>query len=247
MPINTVIIEDEEKSIYVLRELLRQSAPDLELAGIAGHLDKAVRLIEETSPQLVFLDVRISDGLGFEVLRRLDRRDFELICITAYDNYALEAFRYSAIDYLLKPIGIQDLQEALQRVRRRLAERQTHNGIETLLHNLSGIAGRKISLLTPQGYTFIDLDDIVRCQADGTYTIFYLVDGSKLTSSRNLGAYEDLLCKGSFCRIHHNAIINIPKIKSYIKGKGGYVIMCDDAELEVSQRRKADFLRRLML
>lgn len=246
MNINTVIIEDEEKSIYVLRELLRQSAPDIEVAGIAGHVEKAVRLIEENTPQLVFLDIRIGDGLGFEVLRRLQKRDFELICITAYDRYALEAFRYSAIDYLLKPIGIQDLEEALQRVRRRIVQRNTYDGVGTLLHNLSGQPNKIIGLPTSQGFDFIDLAKITWCQSNGAFTIFYLTDGSKHTASRNIGYYEDMLCSGDFFRIHHNAIVNLHHIKSYVKGKGGYIIMSDNTELEVSHRRKTEFLAKML-
>ncbi|GGB19359.1 LytR/AlgR family response regulator transcription factor [Puia dinghuensis] len=246
MAINTVIIEDEEKSIYVLREFLRQLAPDMEVTGVAGHVEKAVRIIEEKAPQLVFLDIRIGNGLGFDVLKQLEKRDFELICITAYDSYALEAFRYSAIDYLLKPIGINELAEALLRVRQRLTERNTHNGIGALLHNLSGHPNKKISIPTAQGYEFVDLENIIWCRSDGSYTTLYLTDGSKLVSSRNIGYYEDLLCKGSFFRIHHNTIINLHWIKSYIKGKGGYVVMSNQVELEVSYRRKAEFLRRLM-
>ncbi|HET6252533.1 MAG TPA: LytTR family DNA-binding domain-containing protein [Puia sp.] len=245
MAINTVIIEDEEKSVYVLRELLRQSAPDIEVTGISGHIEKAVRLIEENAPRLVFLDIRIGDGLGFDVLRRLQKRDFELICLTAYDNYALEAFRYSAVDYLLKPIGMQELEEALQRVRRRLDRQSTSDGIGTLLYNLSGQPNRKIRILTSQGFDFVDPEDIVWCQSNGTYTVFHLTDGSKHTSSRNLGYFEDLLCTGDFCRIHYNAIVNMRQIKRYVKGRGGYVIMNDETELEVAQRRKAEFLQRL--
>jgi len=244
MAIKTLIIEDEEKSVYVLRELIRQSAPDLEVTGVAGHVERAVRLIEDNSPQLVFLDIRIGDGLGFDVLRQLQRRDFELICITAYDSYALEAFRFAAIDYLLKPIGVQELEETVQRVRLRLAERTSHDGIRTLLHNLSGHANKHISIPTLSGYDFVEMESIIWCESEGSYTIFHLAGGSKLTSSRNLGSYEELLCKGSFCRIHHNSIVNLHQIKQYKKGKRGFVIMCDQTELEVSQRRKADLLAR---
>ena len=245
MAINTVIIEDEEKSIYVLRDLLRQSAPDIEVSGIAGHVEKAVRLIEDNVPQLVFLDIRIGDGLGFDVLRRLQKRDFELVCITAYDRYALEAFRYSAIDYLLKPIGTQDLEESLQRVRRRLAQRSSLDNIGNLLHNLSGHPNKIISIPTSQGFDFINLESIIWCQSNGAYTIFHLTDGSKHTASRNIGCYEELLCTGDFFRIHHNAIVNLHRIRSYVKGKGGYIIMCNDTELEVSHRRKAEFLQKM--
>ncbi|HWB94670.1 MAG TPA: LytTR family DNA-binding domain-containing protein [Puia sp.] len=245
MTINTIIIEDEEKSIYVLRELLRRSAPDIEVTGIAGHIEKAVRLIEDSAPQLVFLDIRIGDGLGFEVLRRLQKRDFELICLTAYDTYALEAFRYSAIDYLLKPVGIQELGEALERVRARLTHRNTYSAIGALLHNLSGHSNKIIAVPTSQGFDFIDPETIVWCQANGGQTIIHVTDGSNHTASRNIGFYEELLCTGNFFRIHHNAIVNLNQVKSYVKGKGGYLILSNGAELEVSLRRKTEFLQKM--
>jgi two-component system LytT family response regulator len=208
---------------------------------------KAVRLIESTSPQLVFLDVRLSDGLGFDVLRQLKQRDFELICITAYDSYALEAFRFSAVDYLLKPIGPEEWEEALIRVRKRLTERSSQGSIAALLHNLSGNPNKKMSIPTPTGFDFIDLVDIVWCQSEGAYTAFHLTTGVTLLSSRNLGEYESMLCNGRFFRIHNSIIVNCQYVKSYMKGRGGYVLMTDGAELEVSQRRKADFLKKLTL
>ncbi|TDW99188.1 LytR/AlgR family response regulator transcription factor [Dinghuibacter silviterrae] len=235
MAINTVIIEDEEKSTYVLRELLRKTAPDVEVTGVAGHVEEAIRLIEDQEPQLVFLDIRIGDGLGFDVLKRLQKRAFELICITAYNSYALEAFRYSAIDYLLKPIGIKDLEESVDRVRQRLNGRQ----------DLSGQPAEMISIPTSQGCDFIDPETIVWCLAQGSYTIFHLTDGSKHTATRNMGYYEELLCAGCFVRIHHNTIVNMRQIRSYVKGKGGYVILKNDTKLEVSQRRKTEFLEKM--
>ena len=249
MPINTVIIEDEEKSLYVLHEFIRQLAPDLQLCGTASHEDSAVRLITKAAPQLVFLDICIGDGLGFDVLRKLPSRDFELICITAYHNYAMEAFRYSAIDYLLKPLGMQEFEEAVERVRKRLVEKVRYNTIETLVYNLSQTHeyDKKISIPTLTGYDFIDLRNILWCRSDGPYTVFHLDNKSKTTSSRNLGEYEDLLCNNHFFRIHHSIIINMRCIKSYVKGKGGYVVMNDGTELEISQRRKTGFLDKLMI
>ena len=247
MRIKTVIVEDEEKSLYVLQELIRQSATDLDVVGVASHVGKAVQVIESTAPQLVFLDVRIADGSGFEVLKQLQQRHFELICITAYDNYALDAFRFSAIDYLLKPVGMEEWQEALTRVRKKLTERRHYDSIGALLHNLAEANNKKIGIPTANSYDFIDLSTVVWCHSDGGYTTFHLTDGSKHVACRNLGVYEAMLCSGSFFRIHNNAIINTQHIKSYVKGNGGYVVMSDNTELEVSQRRKAAFLKRLML
>ncbi|AXY73249.1 DNA-binding response regulator [Paraflavitalea soli] len=249
MPINTIIIEDEEKSLYVLHELIRQQATDLIVCGTASHTGPAVELIETNTPDLVFLDVRIADGTGFDVLRRLSHRNFELIFFTAYNHYALEAFRFAAIDYLLKPIGIQEFEEAVDRVRKRIGDKQRRFATDTLLHNLAQQQQqhKKINIATLNGYEFIELSNIVWCKSDNTYTTFYLTDSSKVSSSRNLGYYEDLLNRSNFCRIHHSVMINMQLIKSYVKGKGGYVIMADGTELDISQRRKGEFLDRLAL
>jgi two-component system LytT family response regulator len=245
MVIRTVIIEDEEKSLCVLSELIRQFAGDLEICGSAGYVDKAVQLIETKAPQLVFLDVRIADGTGFDVLRKLPSRDFELVFVTAYDNYAVEAFRFSAVDYLLKPIGIPEFEEAVDRVRKKATEKNRHGNIDTLLFNLARQSGqdRKVSIPTLHGCEFADLKDILWCSSKGSYTIFHLTNKTKIISSRNLGFYEELLSGNRFFRIHHKAIINMQFVKSYVKGKSGVVILTDGTELKISQRKKMDFLK----
>jgi len=249
MLIKTIIIEDDEKSLYVLQDMITRFTTDLDLCGTAGHTAKAVGLIETMAPQLVFLDICIGDGTGFDVLRQLSSRNFELVCITAYDNYALEAFRFSAVDYLLKPIGIDEFEEAVGRARKRLAEKNQYNAIDGLLRNLSARnePEKKVGIPTLNGYEFVALSDIIWCKSDGAYTIFYLGNQSKLVSSRRLGHYEDLLFANNFCRIHNSIIINMQLIKSYVKGKGGYVVMTDGTELEISQRRKGDFLDKLAI
>lgn len=248
MQIKTVTIEDEEKSLYVLHELIRQHAPDLNICGTASHLNSAIKLIEDMVPHLVFMDVRIADGTGFEVLQRLSQRNFELILVTAYDAYALEAFHFAAVDYLLKPLGIPEFEEAIERVRRRLIDRIRYNSIDTLLHNITHHHNheKKISIATLNGYEFVDLQHITWCKSDGSYTTFHLTNKIKITSSRNLGFYEELLNQFNFFRINHGIIINMGHIKSYIKGKGGYVVMTDGTELEISQRKKGEFLERVV-
>jgi two-component system, LytTR family, response regulator len=249
MQIRTVTVEDEEKSLYVLHELIRQCAPDLELCGSASHTGNAVKLIETTAPQLVFMDVRIADGTGFDVLQQLSSRNFELILVTAYDHYAIDAFRFAAIDYLLKPIGMPEFEEALDRARKRLTEKSRYENIDTLMHNLvhHKEQDKKLSIPTLSGYDFVDLHNVVWCKSDNSYTTFFLTDKTKITSSRNIGFYEDVLTGYNFCRINHGIIINMHLVRSYIKGKGGHVIMNDGTELEVSQRRKGDFLEKLVM
>jgi len=249
MSFKTIIIEDEEKSLHVLQQLISELAHDLTVCGTASHTESAIRLIESSAPDLVFLDVCIGDGTGFDVLQQLTNRNFELVFITAYDNYALEAFKFSAIDYLLKPIGMDEFEGAIARARKRLSAADKFDKIEVLLKNAlqQSEQFKKVNIPTLNGYEFIDLHNIVWCRSEGSYTTFYLTDKSKIASTRNLGYYEDLLTRNNFCRIHHSIVINMQLIKSYVKGKGGYVTMTDGTELEISQRRKSDFLARLYL
>jgi len=236
MPIQTIILEDEAKSLDVISNLIRQFTSDIELIGSAGWVDKSVQLISEKTPQLVFMDIRLADGTGFDVLKKVTSRDFELIFVTAYEEYALDALRVSALDYLLKPIGIPEFEEAVGRARDKIREKKNleHNSIE-----------RKIGVATLSGYEFIDAKDIIWCTSRSSYTHFYCSDGKKLISSRNLGFYEDLLYARNFYRIHNSSIINLRFLKSYIKGKISYVVLTDGTRLEISQRRKGEFLEML--
>jgi two-component system, LytTR family, response regulator len=247
MTIKTIIVEDELKNIKVLEELISKYAFGLQVCGTAGHVDKAVELIESTSPDLLFMDVRLADGSSFEILRKLSKRQFELIFVTAYEDYALDAFKFAAIDYLLKPIGIPEFQEAIGRARKKLSEKKTYTDINSLLHQMAlhNEHDKKIKIATVHGYEFVDVSSIIWCKSEGHYTTFYVTNKTRLTSSKNMGYFEEQLASYNFCRINHNIMINMQYIKSYMKGKGGYVVMNDGTELEISQRRKADFLNKL--
>jgi len=249
MIIRTVIIEDEENSLKVLNDLVTQFAPGLEICGIASHVEPAVQLIESTKPDLVFMDVRLADGTSFDVLRKLTLGEFVLVIVTAYDSYALDAIRFSAVDYLLKPVGIPEFEEAIERAKKTIALTIKKDTIETLLHNLSrpGSPDKRINIPTMTGYEFIDLKQIAWCESNGPYTTFHLANGTKIISSRHLGFYEELLDSWGFCRIHNATIVNMQFVKTYIKGKDGHVILNNNTKLEISQRRKADFLGRLRL
>jgi two-component system LytT family response regulator len=245
--IRTIIVEDERKGMLVIKELISQFAPDIEICGEASHTVEAIEEIESKSPDLVFMDVQLADGNGLDVLRNVSNRNFEIIFVTAYDHYAVQAFRLSAVDYLLKPIGIEEFQEAVEKVRRRLAQKSSDGKINGLLQQFARLQPiqKKITISTINGFELIEISDIIWCKSEGHYTSFFLTNKTRLTSSRNLGHYEELLVAHDFCRINHGTIINMQFAKTYMKGKGGYVIMQDGTELEISQRRKADFLARL--
>jgi two-component system, LytTR family, response regulator len=249
MLLKTILIEDEPNSLEALTTLILNYSSNLEIIGTAGSVNEAVKIIIAQKPQLVFMDVRIADGTGFDVLKKLPSINFELIFVTAYDSYAMEAIKFSAVDYLMKPVGIQDFEEAIERVGKRVEEKNQHRNIETLLFNLAQQNNdqKKISIPTVTGYEFINMKEVIWCGSDGAYTAFYLSTKQKMISTRHLGFYEELLTHKNFCRINHSIIINMQHIKRYVKGKGGHVVMNDETELEISQRRKADFLEKLML
>jgi two-component system LytT family response regulator len=233
MPIPTIIVEDEERTLNVISNLINQFTSDIELIGSAGHVDKSVQLISEKMPQLVLMDIRLADGTGFDVLRKVTSRDFVLIFMTAYESYAVDALRVSAVDYLLKPIGIPEFEGAIERAREKIKEKKRREPI---------LAERKVGVATLSGYEFIDVKDILWCTSKHGYTHFYCTDGKNVISSRNLGSYEDLLYARNFYRIHNSSIINMRFLKSYIKGKISYVVLTDGTRLEISQRRKGEFL-----
>ena len=243
-----VIIEDEQDNVDVIRGLINRFAGDFEYAGNAGNVTDAVQLMESVHPNLVFLDVRLADGTGFDVLKKFSKIDSQVIFITAYDNYTFDAIKFSAVDYLLKPVGFNEFEEAVNKARIRIIEKAKYRNIELLLHNLSQAneRDRRLAVATIEGFEFIDIKDILWCESEKGYTVFHLINRQKVTSSRNLGYYEELLNHSNFCRIHNCTMINIQHISKYIKGKGGYVTMADGSRLEVSQRRKADFLSRLL-
>jgi len=239
--------EDEEKCVSVLQQLIHEFAPECYVCGSAGHVDSAVRLIENTQPRVIFLDIRIADGTAFDVLQRLSSRDFELVFVTAYDSYALEAIKHAAIDYLLKPIGIPEFEASVERLRKRLSEKVQYNTVESLLKKLVQQGGHeKLAIPTASGFEFISMQDILWCKSDGMYTTFYLSDKSKVVCSRNLGMFEDQLTQNNFFRIHHSIMINMRWIKQYVKGKGGSVVLTDGMKLQVSQRRKAEFMDKFL-
>jgi len=233
MSIPTIILEDEERSLSVISNLIRQFSSDIDLIGSTGWVDKSVQLISEKAPQLVFMDIQLADGTGFDVLKRVGSREFELIFVTAYTNYAVNALRAEAVDYLLKPIGIPEFEDAVGRARDRIMEKRRRK---------SAPVQKKVAIATVSGYEFLDVKDILWCCSKAGYTHFYCTDGVKIISSRNLGFYEELLYSHNFYRIHNSSIINLAYLKNYIKSKTSYVVLTDGTRLEISQRRKGAFL-----
>jgi two-component system LytT family response regulator len=247
--IRTVLIDDEPKNNRVLRMMLEEFCPEVTIVGEADNATDGVTLIREMKPELVFLDIEMPHGNGFDLLDQLKPVRFEVIFITAFNEYSLKAIKYSALDYLLKPVNIEELKIAVQKAAEKVAARNTDSRIENLLYNLRKPQSdlQKIALPSKEGYIFILLTDIIRCESKTGYTTFYVDGMDKIVSSRNIKEYEPLLPTDIFFRIHNSHIINLNHVKKYHRGRGGYIEMDDGAMIEVATRRKDEFLARFGL
>ena len=246
--INAVIIDDEQHCIHQLDILLDEHfRNDIDVIGRFQSVDEGIEGIVKLQPDLVFLDVRIHDKTGFDLLRQLDKINFDVIFATAYDKYAIEAFKFSAIDYLLKPINQTDLFNAIGKLKEKLSVEGNARKFEALFHNLKSTqaANKRVCVSVGDKLMVLPVSDIVRCESSRNYTYIYLKDNSKLFVSKTLKEFETLLEEYDFYRVHNSDLINLAYVKSYNKGSGGTVTMADNKVVEVSVRRKDDFLKRL--
>lgn len=246
--IQTVLIDDEVDSIRVLQRLLETYCPNVNVIGTASGVDTGVELIRETKPDLVLLDIEMSQGNAFDLLNQLMPLSFQVIFVTAFDNYAIRAFKYSAVDYLLKPVDIDDLRGAVARVRERPETHDLAEQMKILLNNVGmlHLTQQKMAIPTITGLNFVPVQDILRFEAKGNYTVIYLSSGETVMATRTIRDYEEVLPENIFCRIHNSHIINLSHIEKYQKGRGGIVLMEDGTTIEVAARRREEFMRRLL-
>lgn len=244
--IKTVIVEDEIRSQETLKKLLKQYCPQVKIAGTAATEKEAISVINNLKPELIFLDIALPDGDGFNVLENLHYSDYRVIFVTAYDKYAIRAFEFSTLHYLLKPISHIDLQVAVKRF---IQEKNKETvSFESKLANLKenyNTNNQKLMLPTLQGYEIIDLDDIVRLESSHNYTTCFLKNNSSILVSRPLINFETILADLDFVRVHNKHLINLKYVKKYIRGSGGTLKMEDDSEITVSKGRKAEFIEKL--
>ncbi|MCF8357351.1 MAG: LytTR family DNA-binding domain-containing protein [Prolixibacteraceae bacterium] len=242
--IRAVIVDDEKKSILTLEKLLEKYCPQVEISGTAMNVDQAVKLIDDLEPELLFLDITMPDGDGFDVIQRVDHRSFEVIFITASNQYAIEAFEFSALHYLLKPINYKELIAAVERFEKLRKGGMLHEQVDVLRQSLNN-KHEKIILPTAEGLNIIELDRIIRCEADGNYTHFFLKDKKRMIVSKTLNNFDKFLSGLHFFRVHNKHLINMKYIRRYVRGKAGIVIMEDGSQVDVSESRKKDFLKKL--
>jgi two-component system LytT family response regulator len=247
--IRAVIIDDEPNNLVILEGMIQEFCPSVLVAGKADNARRAEALIREAKPDLVFLDIEMPYGNGFDVLDRLRPVSFEVVFVTAFNEYTLKAFRYSALDYLLKPIDINELQQSVARAEQNIQLKNFDRRLEGFMRNMKKTSPEmhKIGLPDKNGIVFVAVSDIMHCEANRGYTHIYIKNKSKIISSKNISEYEALLPDSKFYRVHHSHLVNLTYVSGYQRGRGGYLEMEDGAVIEVAVRRKDELMVRLGL
>lgn len=245
--IKAIIVDDELGARESLSKMIEKNCKQIEVVAKVDSMLSAFEAITNKEPDLVFLDIEMPNGNAFDLLEKFKKINFNIIFTTAYDHYAIKAIKFSAIDYILKPIDPEELVTAVKRFEAQLGQKESlDKQFKTLLSNVKPDNKlKKVGIPDGDGLIFINLSDIIRCDSDGNYTFFILTSGKKIIASRTLGEYEQMFADDNFFRIHRSHLINLEHVKKYIKGEGGYVVMSDNSQVEVSRRNKTDFLEKL--
>lgn len=242
--IRAVIIEDEKKSISILKTMLDALETSVLILGTAGTISDSVSLINKMQPELVFMDIHLLDGSSFDIIEHTDYSNYEVIFITAYHQHALKAFDIAAIHYLMKPIRKEHLAEAIERYQEKKYEVTMGDRLKVMNGNVNSET-EKIILPLSDGLSIVRLEEIIRCESTNNYTNFYFTDGRQLVVSRPINFYEQVLSELNFCRIHAKHLINLKYVDRYVKGRGGYVVLHDNTEVDVSVSKRREFLNQL--
>jgi len=236
----TLIIDDEPSNIENLSMILRTYCPRVQLAGSASSVERAIQQIAAHQPELILLDIQLGKQTGFDLLRLLPVKDFEIIFITAYDSYGIDAIKFAAVDYLLKPIDIAELVLAINKVEEKTATKQTAQQLNFLLSQLKNVGAGPPKIALPQFHEirYVSVNQIIRCEADNSYTRFYLDDDEKILVSRSLKEYAEILVPVGFVRTHQSHLVNKTFIKSWIKEDGGMLLLNNGIKIPVSKPNK---------
>jgi len=244
--LNAVIIDDEQHCQNRIVKLLENYHSVIQVVGQFEQVESAYGGMLKLQPDVIFLDVHLKDKTGFDLLRLFDEIAFEIIFTTAYDKYAINAFKFSAMDYLLKPIDSEEFGRVIAKLEKKASVKNLEAKMATLFHNLESAnpQPKRIAIPTVDGFTYLQIENIVRCHADVNYTHLYTKSDEKFTVARTLKSFEELLTPHNFLRVHNSHLINLACVSKYTKGKGGYITMTDGVEVEVSVRKKEIFLKR---
>ncbi|HSN61395.1 MAG TPA: LytTR family DNA-binding domain-containing protein [Ferruginibacter sp.] len=243
--LTAIIIDDETSSRNSLKQKLAHHCTEIEIIGECENGEAGIKMLSNKNPDIVFLDVEMPRMNGFTMLQQLPHKNFEVIFITAYDHYAIKAIKFSALDYLVKPVAIEDLKAAIEKAAQKRKQSQGNDRLQLLLENLMTDKKelQRIAIPSMEGLQFVETGHIIYLEANSNYTCFYLTNNTKITVAKTLKDFEELLPTSVFMRIHHSYIINKNLVKKYIKGEGGQVQMINDTVLDVARRKKEEFMK----
>lgn len=243
-----MLVDDELRGVISLQKLLELNCTEVDVIARCSSAEEAKEKIEQMQPQLIFLDIAMPGKTGFELLKELGKINFEIIFVTAHNNYMVQAFHFSAVDYLLKPVDDDLLIEAVKRAGKRIEEKNSGQQIETFLHNIqykSGSQKMKLCIPSLKGFQVLEIQDIIYCEASSNYTNFHFANRPSICASKPIHEYEELLQDCSFVRIHKSFVVNLEHVTEYIRGEGGVVLMSNGHEVEVSRRKKDLLMTRM--
>jgi two-component system LytT family response regulator len=242
--LKTIIVDDEPDAVDFISSIIGEYCPSLEVVGKAHNVIEGVQQIKEKKPDLVFLDVEMPNGTGFDLLTHFPGKDFDVVFITAFNHYAIKAIKFSAVDYILKPINISEFIEAVNRVILKRSEKpsQSNENFKILMENLKSALPTRLAIPTAEGMEYLNPKDIIRIEADRSYSWFFITGNRKILVSKNLKEFQDLLSDRYFFRSHNSHLINLKYVRKYIRRDGGYIEMQDGAQIPVSRNRKDLFL-----
>lgn len=246
--VKTILVDDEPRGLTSLQKLLQLNCAGIDIIACCSSAAEAAEKIKELQPQLVFLDIAMPETNGLDFLHSLPVIHFEIIFVTAHSNYMTQAFRFSAVDYLLKPVDEELLKEAVKRAAKKAEDKTAGQNMLTLMHNIqhkSSVQKMKLCIPSLKGFQVVDIQDIIYCEASGNYTNFYFSNHSLICASKPIHEYEELLADCNFLRIHKSYLVNLQHIKEYLRGEGGIIVLSNDHEVEVSRRKKDILMARV--
>lgn len=246
--IRAVIIDDEKNNIENMVSLLRKHELPVAIVGSATNADDAISAIVATNPDLLFLDIQMPEKNGFDVLKALPHYQFEVIFVTAFDQYGIQAVKFSAIDYLLKPVNPEELKASILKVEAKLNQRKQNFQLKNLMElikNKDAKKDHKLALASTKEIRFVHTDEIIRCESSNAYTQFYLTDGKNIMVSKPIFEYEEMLSNYDFIRCHQSHLVNSKFIKSLVKEDSGYLLLNDDTRIPISRGKKENVLKAL--
>jgi two-component system LytT family response regulator len=242
--LKTIIVDDEQDAVDFINSIIGEFCTSLEVVGKAYNVIQGVAVINDKKPDLVFLDVEMPNGTGFDLLAQFPEKDFDVVFITAFNHYAIKAIKFSAVDYILKPININEFIEAVNRVIKKRSERGTHGNenLKILMENIRTSLPSRLAIPTADGMEYLNPKDIIRIEADRSYSWFFLNSNRKILVSKHLKEFQELLSDRYFFRSHNSHLINLKFVRKYIRKEGGYIEMTDSSLIPISRNRKDMFL-----